>query len=180
MLLPQMEQRAMYDAANFQHAASHLMIGSPRCCGPNDSQGKLAGSPMVNTTVARATINHLLCPSDPGDKLASTSYYYSPTTRTTIRGVKTSYDFVVYANYVCNGWSQPALVTSAYCTMFGENSNTKINMVTDGLSNTLAMVEKTKQVENGEGPPPPGSIGAGSRTGANHPMELTYGFIKIL
>jgi prepilin-type N-terminal cleavage/methylation domain-containing protein len=148
MLLPNLEQMAIYNATNFQQAASDLMNGNTSCCGPNDSQGYLAGSSRANTTVAITTISNLLCPSDPGDPLTSTSFYYSPSS--SYRGKKTNYDFVVYADYVCNSW---ATDSPTYRTMFGENSNAKVSSVTDGLSNTLAAVEKTLDVYNGSASP---------------------------
>ncbi len=148
-LLPYLEQAPIYHAINFQHAASNAMTGNTSCCGPNDSQGTLAGTAFANTTAAIRVIATFYCPSDPGDKLAKSGAEYSPTT--TVRGVKTNYDFVVYDDYTCNAW---AIITPAtYRTMFGENSNTRISTVVDGLSNTVAMAEKTLQVYNGDGSP---------------------------
>jgi prepilin-type N-terminal cleavage/methylation domain-containing protein/prepilin-type processing-associated H-X9-DG protein len=148
LLLPYLEQASLYQAINFSQAASNAMNGNTSCCGPNDSQGMLAGTALANTTVAITPIRTLLCPSDPGDKLSKSGALYSPTT--TIRGVKANYDFLVYQDYICNAWS---VDSAAYRTMFGENSNTKISTVTDGLSNTFAMAEKTLEVYNGDGSP---------------------------
>jgi hypothetical protein len=151
VLLPYVEQLAMYNATNFQQAASNLMNGNTGCCGPNDSQGKLAGSALVNTTVSTSTINNFSCPSDSWINQAKNSAYYSPTS--TIRGILSNYNFIVYYDYTCNGWANTTQSPATYRTMFGENSNTTISMVTDGLSNTLALIEKTRDVYNGDGSP---------------------------
>ena len=55
MLLPQMEQNAIYNAVNFQQSLSDAKTGNTGCCGPNDTQGYLAGSARVNTTAGITT-----------------------------------------------------------------------------------------------------------------------------
>ncbi|MBX6316325.1 MAG: DUF1559 domain-containing protein [Isosphaeraceae bacterium] len=148
LLLPYMEQAALYQAINFQLPVSDLMTGNEGCCGPTISQGRLAGSARANTTAAATVIATLLCPSDMGDKLSKNSSYYNPTG--SYRGLKTNYDLAAVNNYNCNSWATLAPTTRM---MFGENSNTTISMITDGTSNTIAMAEKTLDVYNGDASP---------------------------
>ncbi len=153
MLLPYMEQGPTYQSVNFSVPLSNAKNGNPGCCGPNDSQGYLPGSALVNTTAATRLLAVLLCPSDPAGKVAKNGDLYGQALRsgsTYYRGTKTSYDFVVWGSYRCNNWKA---LQATQKTMFGENSNTTIGMVTDGTSNTIAMVERTLEVFNGDGTP---------------------------
>jgi prepilin-type N-terminal cleavage/methylation domain-containing protein/prepilin-type processing-associated H-X9-DG protein len=185
MLLPQMEQGAIYNSINFQHQLSDSKNGNTGCCGPNDSQGFLPGTARVNTTAGTTVLGVLLCPSDPADKEAKNSTYYGQTLQsgtTYYRGIKTDYDFAVYRSYSCNNWKTLAPNLK---TMFGENSDAKISSVTDGTSNTVAMVEKTLEVYNGDGTPwlyrgwvqngSDLSVGINSWIYNNTPSTLKYG-----
>ena len=153
MLLPYMEQAPIYQAINFSQSLSNARNGNLNCCGPNDTQGYMSGSALVNTTAATTVLSVLLCPSDPGDSVAKNSAVYGQALQsgsTYYRGYKSNYDFVVYRNYNCLNWKD---LNAAQKTMFGENSNTKVSSVTDGTSNTIAMVERTMEVYNGDGTP---------------------------
>ena len=62
--------------------------------------------------------------------------------------MKTNYDFSFNVNTapLCNGWRGAPLQSRR---MFGENSACTAAMVQDGLSNTIAMAERTYEVHNG-------------------------------
>jgi prepilin-type N-terminal cleavage/methylation domain-containing protein/prepilin-type processing-associated H-X9-DG protein len=146
-LLPFLEQRAIYNAVNFSLPAADISVGN---CGACTTKATVPGSAAANSTVASTLVTVLLCPSDSGDKKAKTSDFYSPVKgNSTIRGYKTNYDFASNNTYDCNYW----LNTSAKSTraMFGENSNATIATLQDGTSNTIAMMEKTMDVYNGDG-----------------------------
>ncbi|SIO32370.1 prepilin-type N-terminal cleavage/methylation domain-containing protein/prepilin-type processing-associated H-X9-DG domain-containing protein [Singulisphaera sp. GP187] len=146
-LLPFMEQKSLYNAINFSLPMSDLIQGTST--GTN-TQGNVLGSALANTTVAMTIIGMLICPTDTGDKLTKVSSnppYYSPVNGGAYRGYKTSYDFANVATYTCNQWTS---ATAQGRMMFGENSNTTIAAVRDGTSNTIAMMEKTFDVYNGD------------------------------
>jgi Protein of unknown function (DUF1559) len=99
------------------------------------------------------------CPSDTGDPAipadtASPNPFNSPFTPIygpggDYTGAKTSYDFVTYAEFemhFCNSW--PQQVPARRC-MFGQNSNCKIALVTDGMSNTFMLAETCFRVNAG-------------------------------
>jgi len=146
-LLPFMEQTALYNAINFSLPMSDLIQGTSAS---TTTAGNVLGSALVNTTVTTTLLNSLICPTDGGDKKTKASSnppYYSPVNGGAIRGYKTSYDFANLATYTCNQWTSAA---ASGRMMFGENSNATISSVRDGLSNTIAMMEKTFDVYNGD------------------------------
>lgn len=147
-LLPYMEQGPIYASINFSLPASDLAAGNG---GATTFAGTIPGSASANSTAAMTAITVLLCPSDAGTKLTKQSDFYSPVkgASATIRGQKTNYDFAAASNtYTCNAWAATAAQSRL---MFGENSNATIAAVQDGTSNTIAMIEKTLDVYNGEG-----------------------------
>ena len=150
-MLPFIEQTAMYNAINFSLPVSDLAQGTS---GAYVSQGYVAGSALANTTAATTKIAVFLCPSDNGIPLnvpdSGSPNWYGPISGSAIQGYKTNYDFVTQATITCNFF---ASLPAQGRMMFGENSNTTIAMITDGTSNTLAFMEKTDSVYNGDGSP---------------------------
>jgi len=150
-MLSVIEQTAVFNSINFALPASDLSQGTS---GLYVSQGTMAGSALANTTAATTKINVFLCPSDSGIPLSVPSSgspnWYGPISGNALQGSKTNYDFVTLATITCNQW---AGVQPQNRMMFGENSNTTVAMVRDGTSNTLAFMEKTFSVYNGDGSP---------------------------
>jgi prepilin-type N-terminal cleavage/methylation domain-containing protein/prepilin-type processing-associated H-X9-DG protein len=150
-MLPFLEQSALFASINFSLPMSDLATGTSSAYA---SSGIVAGSAMANTTAVTTKLNGLICPSDSGVPLnvadSSSPNYYGPISGSGIQGAKTSYDFVTPATITCDQWIYAAPSSRM---MFGENSNTRIAMITDGTSNTLAMMEKTFSVYNGDGSP---------------------------
>jgi prepilin-type N-terminal cleavage/methylation domain-containing protein/prepilin-type processing-associated H-X9-DG protein len=150
-MLSVMEQTAVYASINFSLPAADLPQGTS---GAYVSQGYVAGSALANTTAATTKIALFLCPSDNGIPLNTPSSgspnWYGPISGSSIQGYKTSYDFVTNATITCNLFASQQPQGRM---MFGENSNTTVAMVKDGTSNTLAFMEKTFSVYNGDGSP---------------------------
>src|SRR5262249_28980450 len=109
----------------------------------------LAGDAVAsgNAAVEATPLAVFRCPSDPGDPLLPTGFYYSIKDGAPYHGVKTNYDFCVSSNYTCNAWR--LLESPTTRRMFGENSSTRVADVTDGLSHTIMLAEATLEVYNG-------------------------------
>ncbi len=135
LLLPYLEQQALYDQFDQNHAAYNATQGNNNCCPPTTSIGILLGDADAsgNTEVAGQRLSLFNCPSDSGELFLTT-------------GAKTNYDFSVSKNYECSQWSRADSIEQR---MFGENSTTRAANVTDGLSHTIAMAETLRDVYNG-------------------------------
>jgi prepilin-type N-terminal cleavage/methylation domain-containing protein/prepilin-type processing-associated H-X9-DG protein len=146
LLLPNMEQSAIYNSLNFSVPMSDEVWNSGMRPTPP------AGAVMANTTGVSTLLNVLICPTDNGNNKVYASVPYCPVmAATSIVGYKTSYDFTAYPALSTDYWASQQASATGYRLMFGENSATKISMVSDGLSNTIAMMEKTFNVYNGDG-----------------------------
>jgi prepilin-type N-terminal cleavage/methylation domain-containing protein len=163
LLLPYLEQDNLY--AQFNQKAVFSDFNASIAVGGTPTLAPLAavGSPLDaynsgNAQLSTIKIKVLACPSDNGtptitSKSSSKGYaYYQPTANSAWTGqpYKTNYDFQVNASdyATCAAWANEAASSKP---MFGENSNTTVGMVTDGLSNTAMMWEKTYNVYNGGG-----------------------------
>jgi len=146
-LLPYLEQKPIFDTLNFSLPMSDLATGN---CGTCTTKAAVTGSALANTTAGTTLLNVFICPSDGGNKkgkASTTPPYYTQTNGGTYTGYKSSYDFANLATYTCNQWTSAAISARM---MFGENSNATISSVRDGTSNTIAMMEKTFDVYNGD------------------------------
>jgi prepilin-type N-terminal cleavage/methylation domain-containing protein/prepilin-type processing-associated H-X9-DG protein len=152
-LLPYVEQDNLYKQFNQTAAFGNLLSNQAPLSQPGPSKtSKLATPDSITSGNAALSANRIktfLCPSDSGEPTISPSFYYSPDLGTTgIRAVKTNYDFISncagvgYFNYWVNQ-------TTATRYMFGENSNSRLEAISDGTSNTLMMGEQTLSLYNG-------------------------------
>jgi prepilin-type N-terminal cleavage/methylation domain-containing protein/prepilin-type processing-associated H-X9-DG protein len=146
MMLPFIEQTDLHREINLDEAVSSQNRGY--CCSyEGNTVGSLAGDPAQNgnAELMSLELKSLACPSDPGNRLLPTHGAYGPGGGH--KGAKTNYDFITSTNdFYCNYWSH---ADATQRTMFGENSNTHVNDVLDGLSNTVAIGETTLNVYNG-------------------------------
>jgi prepilin-type N-terminal cleavage/methylation domain-containing protein/prepilin-type processing-associated H-X9-DG protein len=144
LLLPYLEQTNLYERFNPKAASGNLMTTC--CCSLGSSSSTLAGDSVAagNAALAKVELPIFLCPSDPGTPTEPNDDCYSP--KTGDPGAKTNYDFCTSSRYDANAWRQEPASTRR---MFGENSNTRLTDVSDGLSNTIAIGEQTLNVYNG-------------------------------
>jgi prepilin-type N-terminal cleavage/methylation domain-containing protein len=147
-LLPYLEQKPLYDKFNHSASAANISVGNDGCCGPTAMTGTLAGDVLAsgNAAVVSQRLKVFTCPSDPGDPWLAVGNYYGIATSGSFKGAKTNYDFSGFQNYDCDYWSRQNSLTRR---MFGENSTTRMADVTDGTSQTAAIVESTFDVYNG-------------------------------
>ncbi len=144
LLLPYLDQTTMTSRLDFNSAMQGLTTGC--CCSyTGNSTGTLAGTPTNNAAIMNTRIPAFGCPSDAGNPYLGVSTCYG--TANGNGGVKTNYDFITArGDFSCNYWNAAAPTIRR---MFGENSNTRIAMVTDGTSNTIMIGETTLDVYNG-------------------------------
>lgn len=145
-LLPFLEQQTLYNKFNFKQCSGHYV---------RNSTCPMAGDAVTggNADVVSQTIPTLHCPSDTYDPRLSGDWYGIKNGASQY-GIKTNYDFSAAsadAN-TFNDWTTGAGVGVSKRRMFGENSDTKIQAVLDGTSNTVAVVETLRWVFNGSCP----------------------------
>jgi prepilin-type processing-associated H-X9-DG protein len=137
-MLPFLEQAPVYASINFSVAVCDYTRSG--------NQATALGSAWANTTAATTRLLPFLCPSDAGTGLTVSGY--GPISSDTLKGQKTNYDFVGIDDRTCNNWVNYAVYNQP---MFGENSNTRIASIRDGTSNTVSVMEKPLQVDDGDG-----------------------------
>ena len=146
LLLPYLEQQAIYDGLDGAACNANVTAGGP-CCPPNTAVGVLCGDVETsgNAALQERRLEVLACPSDAGEPylLPGETYYGLPHHR----GAKTSYDFVARGSRECNFWRRTSASTYQY--LFGENSRSRFADIKDGSANTAAMSERTYDVCDG-------------------------------
>ena len=138
-LLPMMDQAPLYNQFNFDWATGTR----------NASGGTVVGGtdPNVNTNLnlSKNVLSVLLCPSDDGPQT------YSSANATYGCGVsdsaRTSYGFSVNTGNGGTVWGSWNRTSRA---LFGLNSYSRFRDMKDGTSNTVAVVETTLDVDDGE------------------------------
>ncbi|QDT26953.1 putative major pilin subunit [Gimesia panareensis] len=145
LLLPYLEQSALYNKFN-----ASLASGSYNPSGGTIVAPGASGNP--NDVVVSTKVPVFLCPSDATPEVYGTTssphYSISPG-NSSLLGVFTNYDFSTNSEYsTCTNWGALSVTSRP---MFGFNGCAKFRDVTDGMSNTVAVVETTRLVANGEG-----------------------------
>ncbi|TWU20696.1 Type II secretion system protein G precursor [Novipirellula galeiformis] len=148
MLLPFIEQAALYEAFDFSLASSSCTVSSTNTLGgPKPGEAGNANDVVVSTSIPA-----FLCPSDPNpthySSNSSVHYSISPGT-TTLLGAFTNYDFNAERTYnSANTWSGTAQSTRR---MFGHMDQSRMRDILDGTSNSIAICETIRNVVNGTG-----------------------------
>jgi prepilin-type N-terminal cleavage/methylation domain-containing protein/prepilin-type processing-associated H-X9-DG protein len=152
-LLPYIEQGNLYAKFNLNAASGNFMASA--VFGYPITPGSALSTPDAiasgNAALSAAEVKTFLCPSDGGNKLLPIgSVHYSPDgTGGTIAAVKTCYDFIAEDNGVNRyNWWRGTTTGTRY--IFGENSNSTLQTISDGTSNTLLMGEQTLELFNGQ------------------------------
>jgi prepilin-type N-terminal cleavage/methylation domain-containing protein len=143
--LPFVEQSTISSSYNFGQAASHATSTSAGNPNPLVGDAVASGNGRLFTT----KLNVFLCPSDPTDPFEpEDSQFYSIKVGSGLRGARINYDFSTNCSVVCNFWKS---LTQENRNMFGENSDTRISNVVDGMTSTIMLGETTRDVVNGNG-----------------------------
>lgn len=127
MMLPYLEQTALYSKYNFS-----------ACSSASTKYGAVVtGNELINNGIYNARLSFLECPSHPeaGTVSTSTSGDYQR-----LNAVRTSYFFSTgyYTDYDSPHHTKTGNVQQG---MFGNDSGSKLSLMTDGLSNSLALGE---------------------------------------
>ncbi len=145
-LLPHLEQQTLYARFSQNHAGANILTGNNSCCSPTTSLGHLVGDAVSggNAELATQVVTELICPSDIGALRIVDNGIFSPALG--YEAVKSNYDFSTSKSHECKSWrEQPANAVR----LFGENTTFRDKDVTDGLSNTIAMAERMRDIYNG-------------------------------
>jgi len=154
MLLPYIEQSALYDQFNFE-AATGKYQGSGNCGTNGSVPATLAGPESeinANIALGETIIDVFLCPSDGGSKTLTSdcvsrnggSNYSTQSPRP--KTAKTTYGFSTRLYNGTTLWGKEDRKTRA---MFGINSDCTFANMKDGTSNCVAMVETTLEIYQG-------------------------------
>jgi type II secretory pathway pseudopilin PulG len=145
LMLPFIEQTAIYEKLNFSHASSNAKHN-----GFGITSGVLMGDAVTsgNGEQFAKLVPAFLCPSDPGDPLLpANSDLYSIKAFSGLQAAKTNYDFSASRNRCCKNWRRHPTQQR----MFGEDSDIGFEHLRDGSSHTAMICETTLDVFNGEG-----------------------------
>ena len=147
LMLPFVEQQALYDLANLSAATgSYVRSGTAGTIG-----GPLPGQPgNPNDIVVSTPVQTFLCPSDanPTNYATTGSSFYSisPGT-TTLQGAYTNYDFSIRrTSSTANTFSTEDPLTRR---MFGFNDSSRFRDIVDGTSNAIALCETLRGTHDG-------------------------------
>jgi prepilin-type N-terminal cleavage/methylation domain-containing protein len=146
LLLPYLEQTALYSQFNLNAAAGDAM--TTYCCSyiqNGSTLASLSAAASGNAKLAQTQLPIFRCPSDPGTPILDNSVIYSADTG--YPSAKTNYDFCTSSSFSANAWRLLEAPTTR--RIFGENSTTRLLDITDGTSNTIAFGEQTLNVHNG-------------------------------
>jgi len=156
LLLPYLEQNALFGQwdKTTPNSAAYKTYGTLANLTFVGSAMGVQGVPSAaNIALAKTVVKGYVCPAENGNPTMAAGDNYGIDASN--GGQKTNYDFSanlnggVYNNY----WKYLKAAGQTQVYMFGENSNTKVTEVGDGMSNTIALCETTFNISNGNGNP---------------------------
>ena len=140
LLLPYFDQGPLYNSIDHLSA-----MGSWKNGGTRALAGPTGTVPAANAAAGAVKLNALLCPSDGGKAFfGGFDGNYGCVTNTI--SWKSSYGFSVKSGQPSGLWSNE---TQSNRAMFGSSSNCQMRDLSDGSSNTVAIVETTLNVYDG-------------------------------
>ncbi len=146
-VLPFIEQQALFEQIDFTLAMGAYVRGANTLGHPNPG----VAPNLPNAVVASTIVPTFMCPSDANDthyRGGSPNYEISVEAQADgLFGAYTNYDFSVRrASSWANRWSRDAYATRR---LFGMDDESKMRDITDGTSNTVAVVETLRDTWNG-------------------------------
>jgi prepilin-type N-terminal cleavage/methylation domain-containing protein len=143
LLLPYIEQSTMYNQWNFNSAASSSNVYGLY------SPATVQGNPDDNAVLSKTPLAALTCPSDNGKPFYTGKDRYYSISLTNEGGYRPSYQFSShYAAYYYNHYWNAISIQEQRA--FGEDRKTNMKDFTDGTSNSVLMVEQTREKYNGQ------------------------------
>ena len=143
-LLPFLDQAPLFNAYDPNQAASWAITSA----GGAYTRARMKGDPNVNANVVKTLLPVLVCPSDPGPRYYPTPSPLYSISATQAGGAKTSYDFSV-SNLETTWANSYNAQSKTRRPLFGSNTSTRMDLILDGSSNTVAMCEQTFDRYNG-------------------------------
>lgn len=142
LLLPYFDQAAMYQKWDFNHAASWSYVYGLY------TASTVQGNPDVNAPLSKRVMPMLTCPTDNGGAFYTSANQYYSISGTQTGGYRTNYEFSVeYNDYYYNHRWQA--LTPASRRLFGTDTASSIRDMSDGSTNTVAMIEQVREKYNG-------------------------------
>lgn len=142
LLLPYMDQGPLYNTVNFSAPMGNNLGAT---WGPVGGAVLAAGgTPANNAAVSSVKLSGLLCPTDNGKQ-----FYVGDGNYGCVSGVLAYMTTYGFSSTSPNAWVYWQSENQYARAMFGENSNSSLRDITDGSSNTVAMVETTLNVDDG-------------------------------
>ena len=137
MILPFLDQAPLYQNYNFEIASGESLYNNNSKCTQPVPTGNQFG-------VAPSAIPIFMCPSDPGPEKGVHNYAYAKNTG----AHRTSYGFAaLHDDARTQSWAQESRTTKG---VFGYNGAARMRDITDGTSNTMAIVETRLDKDSGE------------------------------
>lgn len=140
LMLQFIEQGTLRDKIDFNYPTGPSMWPS----------GGTVPVPAQNEAAVATLLNAFFCPSDDGPKDFPRGWqaHYG---QQNVSAARTNYDFSTHALYTLYGYSYQTINRNwpKDKRMFGINSGSSFNDITDGASNSVMMVETTRTVYNG-------------------------------